>query len=184
MQVIAALAEVQAANPETSAQAALQRIGHHVRTLALLNDMLTRELRDGKEVTAISAKDVLEELIVYLQSSLEHHVVNYAVDDVELPLAQSATVALLTSELISNATKHGGREIEVRLWREDKDIKLEVRDNGPGFPPDFDPETATSTGMEIIKSVARWDLRGDIGFHSLPGGGACVRVVWSARRKA
>jgi two-component system sensor histidine kinase MtrB len=40
------------------------------------------------------------------------------------------------SNLIENALTHGGRDVVVRIGREDTDAFVEVRDGGPGIPPD------------------------------------------------
>ena len=41
-------------------------------------------------------------------------------------------------------------------------VHLEVTDDGPGFPPDFDPVIAANTGLELVDSIGRYDLRGAI----------------------
>lgn len=64
----------------------------------------------------------------------------------------------------SHAIKHGRGDIEVSLTvvsadnrAESRTARPEVSDNGPGFPPDFDPKRAAHTGLELIESMGRWD---------------------------
>ena len=54
---------------------------------------------------------------------------------------------------------------------------LSVSDQGPGFPTDFDAQRSVNTGLELVDSLARWDLAGQIDFENSREGGACVRVT-------
>ncbi len=93
---------------------------------------------------------------------------------------------LLVNELVSNALKHGKGDIEVTLSLlpatqeagERRIARLEVCDDGPGFPPDFDPNRATSTGLGLIESLGCWDLRGQIEYKNREEGGARVCVIF------
>lgn len=101
------------------------------------------------------------------------------VDEVRLPNRQASSLIILVNEIISNAVKHGGDAIELTLRREPGDmLRLVIMDNGPGFPPDFNPDTAANTGLELIESMARWDLRGDVRYENRPEGGAKVMVIF------
>ena len=53
-----------------------------------------------------------------------------------------------------------------------------VNDNGPGFSPDFDPRRSTSTGMELIDSLVRYDLHGTISYENRIPQGASIRVAF------
>lgn len=66
-------------------------------------------------------------------------------------------VALIANELLTNAAKYGttrgaGR-IVIRLERRGPEVRLEVRDSGPGFTP---RETARSTsGLGLVRGLCR-----------------------------
>ncbi|MFK8058128.1 MAG: hypothetical protein AB8F78_18520 [Saprospiraceae bacterium] len=49
-----------------------------------------------------------------------------------LPLDQAVPVALIYTELVSNAFKHGGSQVETNLTKEGSNISLSVTDNGSG----------------------------------------------------
>ena len=55
--------------------------------------------------------------------------------------------------------------------------RLEVCDNGRGFPPGFDVRTAAHTGLELIESLSRWDLRGGHGYFSLKDRTGCLNGI-------
>lgn len=74
------------------------------------------------------------------------------------PVLPSTVVALALAlnELVTNSMKHGAAsEHSIRVWcrREGDQLALCVEDNGPGFPPNFDIETATSFGMKMVRNV-------------------------------
>jgi two-component sensor histidine kinase len=80
------------------------------------------------------------------------------------------------NELVNNAAKHGGMNNVVRLRREVDQCTLEVEDDGPGFPPAFDPEVHSHQGLDLVMTLARWDLQGSITFGNRPVGGGRVVV--------
>ena len=57
-------------------------------------------------------------------------------------------------------------------------VRLKVRDDGPGFPPDFDPLISANTGLELIESLGNWDLGGEVHYGNHEGGGAVVTVLF------
>lgn len=89
---------------------------------------------------------------------------------------------LLLQPLVENAIRHGvarragGGRVDVRAWRENGSLRLEVRDDGPGLP-----ETAKeSTGIGLANTRARLErLHGDeyrFDLRNLPGGGVLASV--------
>jgi len=73
---------------------------------------------------------------------------------------------LLVSELVTNAVRHvpadEGDEIELVVDRDDRRVRIEVADRGPGFVPSPRAPTNASTsgwGLRILDQVAqRWGL--------------------------
>ena len=89
---------------------------------------------------------------------------------------KATSFALLVSECVGNAVKHARGEIEITLKVEGNTAKLEICDDGNGFPEGFDPRRDSNTGLQLIESTARWDLRGDVKYdnHGLGGGRVSV----------
>jgi signal transduction histidine kinase len=56
-------------------------------------------------------------------------------------LADPVRLQQLVANLLDNAIKFApaGGQVRLAAWREESEIKVEVRDNGPGIPPDFLP---------------------------------------------
>ncbi|UXY32768.1 HAMP domain-containing histidine kinase [Streptomyces sp. HUAS TT20] len=92
------------------------------------------------------------------------------------------------TNLLHNAQQHGRGPVEVTARPYEKQIRIEVRDHGPGFPPDFLPHafdrftqadrsratTGTGLGLAITAAIAR-AADGAYGAFNHPDGGA---VVW------
>jgi two-component sensor histidine kinase len=96
----------------------------------------------------------------------------------KLPSKPFLALACITNELILNAVKHAfqGRErgrIEIRAWEDGERYVLEVRDDGVGFPAGAE---TVGTGLEIVTTLCRTDLRGDCCF--LHNGGTIARITF------
>lgn len=189
LQIIAALVEIQGLRDAPVGESTLRRINTHVRSLATIHDLLTQQAKTDTDLTDLNAKAMLDRLIPLLQSTSGGRHFRYAAEDIPLPVSQSAALALLVNELVSNAIKHGRGEIEITLQFSDEaptgqeadDVRwarLEVSDYGPGFPDGFDPQQSASTGLELIESAARWDLKGTLSYENRPEGGGRIVVVF------
>lgn len=179
LQIIAALVEMQVGGTgQTVPTEALRRVGQHVQALAAVHDILTREARESGTVEYLSTRETLEKLRPLLERLVGERQLHFRVEDLRLPIQQGTSLAVLVNELISNAVKHGAGDIDLSLAVAAERGHLQVRDRGPGFPEGFDPETAANTGLELILSLSRWDLGGDITFQNHPGGGGLITVTF------
>ena len=178
LQVVQALIEIQAEEKGESPE--MQRVKQHVSALAAIHDLLTLQIKHGGEDTHVPAKEVLRQLIGMLQQTAAHRHVSAEIANIPLSVHQAASLALLINECVGNAIKHGKGAIEITLRVANGVATLEVRDHGPGFPPDFDARRHANTGLELIESSARWDLRGDARFENSDGGGGRVVITFPA----
>ena len=181
LQVLSALIDVQTIGAIlTTPISAMERLQQHIRTLASLHDLLTLDSRVGDGVIeSISLKIALERLIGMLQTaSGGRNIVLKQVEDAQLPIKQGGTFMLLVNEIVQNAVKHGGGEVQIDVTNNNGMVRLEICDDGVGFPSDFDPKTAANTGLDLIESLGRWDLRGDILYENRAEGGAKVVVTF------
>jgi two-component sensor histidine kinase len=156
----------------------MKRIGQHTRALATIHDLLTEEAKTHAHTDSISTKVALGKLIPLLQATTGGRSIRYDLEDFRLPVREGASLALLVSELVSNAVKHGHHEIELILRVNGDTARLEVCDDGPGFPPGFEWRKAANTGLELIDSTGRYDLRGTISYENRLEGGARVVVTF------
>nr|WP_319372765.1 PAS domain S-box protein [uncultured Methanobacterium sp.] len=82
------------------------------------------------------------------------------VEDVMIDINIAIPLGLMVNELISNSIKHAfpeerSGEIRVKFKESDNRCVLEVRDNGVGFSPDFEPEKADSLGLQLVNSLTQ-----------------------------
>lgn len=107
--------------------------------------------------------------------------VDVAGDPVQLPSQPATAVALVVNELVQNAMEHGFEDraaghVAIELHEGADRWSVEVRDDGAGLPPDFDLDTTDNLGLEIVKTLVRDDLRGELSLKSDGGTRACIVV--------
>jgi PAS domain S-box-containing protein len=180
LQVVAAMVDMQAmehSNTRSVPLDELTRLGAHVRTLALVHDLLTKNVQEDEEDQRISSQAVLERLLPLLQQAADGRTLTSRIEEIEMTGKQCIALALVTNELVSNAVKHGRGEVDVTFARRGACAMLQVCDDGAGFPPGFDPVAAANTGLELVEGLARTDLHGQTRYENASDGGAQVTVI-------
>lgn len=177
LQVISAMIDMQSMDGGDSVPLSeMARVGQHIRSLAVLHDLLTQEAKVAGDVESISASATLEKLMPILQGIAGRHRISYRCDDLQIPIRQGTALAIIVNELVSNAVKHGRGDVEVVIGAEDGTGRIEVWDGGPGFPPDFRPDGTNTTGLDLVEHLARWDLQGTARYETRPEGGGRVAI--------
>jgi LytS/YehU family sensor histidine kinase len=107
--------------------------------------------------------------------------------DVE-PDAQAALVPrFMLQPLVENAIRHGidrrpgGGRVVVRARVNDHRLKIEVEDNGPGFPSGADYREGVGLRSTRARLEHLYGGGGELDLAAAPGGGALVRVVIPVR---
>jgi two-component sensor histidine kinase len=170
LQVLIALVDAMRLDDESGTQA-LARLARHIRGLATLHDILTHQTSTpGAPLDSVSARVALERLIPAMANVLTPRTITLDADEVELSLKQISSLSLLVNELVSNAIKHGDGAIHVSLKQEESQLRLDVYNDGPGFPASFDPTRSGSIGLSLIESIGTWDLAGTLAYENTPTG--------------
>ncbi|BCJ75780.1 hypothetical protein CS0771_53240 [Catellatospora sp. IY07-71] len=85
-------------------------------------------------------------------------------------LADGGGLALLTSELVSNAVLHGGGAVSLTVMLRDDHVRVEINDRSAGMPAPRQPDVDGGFGLGIVDRLARaW------GVSALPDG----KTVWA-----
>ncbi len=186
LQMISALMEMEEDETKgTVPKSSLSRIRQNVSTLAMIHDLLTHEASVDTDDSSLASTDVMGQLLPLLQVSVGNRHIGSDIDLILLSTRHATALSLVVNELVNNAVKHGSSNIAVSLKRQagrttDANghslFALEVNDDGPGFPLDFNSQTAASTGLELINSITRWDLGGTIVYANRAEGGASIRL--------
>jgi two-component sensor histidine kinase len=96
------------------------------------------------------------------------------------PLSASVAtpLAMVLTELLQNALQHGFPQaatgqglLEVIAVREQERLTVIVADNGVGLPAGFDLDSATSLGLQIVRTLVVSELGGRLRIMPRPGGG-------------
>jgi two-component sensor histidine kinase len=159
LQLVASMFMLQAGatNDPTLAQGLRDAISR-VTAIARVHERLYRTAN----IASVDLADYLGDVCADLASIVAPSVVQYAADEsIPMNTDRAIRVALLATELVTNAARHayggiGGGEIRVRLSRgaaSSDMISLSVRDEGAGLPPGFDTDRADGLGMRLVGSL-------------------------------
>jgi PAS domain S-box-containing protein len=177
LQVISALVDMQIETDRDSVPSSeLRRISQHIRGLAVIHDLLTHQTKQGGEAERLSVRDTLERLLPLLQGMTRGRTLHFTLEDAIVPIRQATSLAVLVNELVSNATKHGTGDIGVVFKVRENRAVFEVWDEGEGFPIGFDPASSANTGLELVETIGRHDLRGEISYSNRSFGRSGVVV--------
>lgn len=174
LQLILSMIRLQAdtgANTAQFREALEGRIG----SMALIHEMLYQ--------TENSARMDLEEYLRQLTAFLVQYADNPTMvrleqrtEQVFVVLDQAIPFGLLVNELVTNVLKYSvspDKEALLRIYleRQGPTIHLEVGDNGPGLPSDFDPNVSGGIGLQIAQALAA-QLGGQLHWSSSEGEGS------------
>jgi len=160
------------------------------RVLVKLSNLLrmTLDRSDAQEVP-------LEDEIVFLDRYLEIEAIRFADRleiewDIEEEAGDALVPNLVLQPLVENAIRHGvspssaaGR-IAVRARVVSDDLVMEVEDDGPGPPADWDPGRDVGVGISNVRDRLDrlYGERGRLEFERPDAGGCIARVVVPLRR--
>lgn len=177
LQVITALVDLQShRNEEFVSASELRRLTQHVKGLAAIHDLLTQQSKETPLSSEISIRSALEKLVTTMQPMVTERQIILQADAASLPVRLATGLTVLVNELLLNGIKHGKGCVFLTFSVAGNQGSLRIEDEGSGFPLDFDPTTSQNTGIELITSLAQWDLAGSVVFGNRPEGGARVTV--------
>jgi two-component sensor histidine kinase len=189
LQTIAGLLRLQQRRSRNSeVKSILSESIDRISSIALVHEYLSQDdvgVVDIKELAYNLLSAALQSMLPP-ESNIDARVVcpSYPIT---LPSAQATSVALIINELLQNTLKHAftGRSqgrVELALSLTDADLVMVHTDNGIGLPQNFDPKSDGNLGWEIIDTLARQDLRGDIAISSSNQGTTITVTIPVAER--
>ena len=178
LQLVSALIDMQVGDYEDAVPTAnVRHVNTQVRALAAVHDTLTEEAKGDQDAQIVSVRTLLEKLLPLVSRIAGNRRLKFTLDDLRVPAKIGTSIALITNELVLNALKHGKGEVEITFAVAQEQATLEVCDDGEGLPDGFDPMQAANTGLELVTSLARWDLGGAVSYSNHPDhGGARITV--------
>ena len=171
----------------------LDVVSRQVQTIATL----VRELTSFSQTSILTMKplnlvDLCRQVVAFYQSSHEDFRFNfYAADSTymiqgeETQLQQVLNNLMTNAVLILNESNQRDKIVNVELTADDHTIKLEVRDNGPGFDKEIMHKLAepyvtkrkggTGVGLAVVAKILH-DHGASLRFANAQEGGAIVKI--------
>jgi PAS domain S-box-containing protein len=174
MQLISSLLQLQSGyirNPE--ALAIFRESRDRIRSMALIHE----KLYQSTSLARIDLAEYVHGLVGILMRTYDTKAqavrIESRIEGVALSLEAAVPIGLILNELISNSLKHafpGDRSglIHVGLEVNNGVFELVVRDDGVGYPPNFDWKDSSSLGLRLIRILSE-QLQGDVTMSSEGG---------------
>ena len=142
---------------------------HRVHTIAAVHETLSE-----RGFHLVDVRDVLQRVVAMAATLSEPgRAVTVTVEGEAdlLPTRAATSLALVVNELIQNALEHAfpGRtdgRVQVTLARAPGALLVTVADDGQGFAPGYRP----GLGMEIVETLVRTDLQGELTYSQSDAG--------------
>ncbi len=161
LQIITSLLSLQSAKiPNEEIQAILKESQTRVKSMALVHE----ELYQSEDLSRVDFADYIRRLTTNLFHTYRTGPVPVSllvdVEEVYLTVDTAIPCGLMINELVSNALKHAfrggeGSTVTIRLQRDNTEFLLTVQDNGVGLPPEVDPATTETLGLQLVSTLTR-----------------------------
>lgn len=146
-----------------------------IMSMALVHKMLY----ENTELKSISFDKYASELVYELFNTYNltrNVVITEDYDKILLPVSKSVPLGLVLNEIVTNSIKYVFKYSErnkgqffISLKHSGEKVKLVVKDNGKGFPDDFNPDSETvSLGIYLIKTLTE-QIDGTVRFSNDSG---------------
>ena len=165
---------------------ALLEAERRVRSIALVHEILSREPGDQVPFGELVGPLVkMAEDSVVVSRPIE---ITYSGDLGETTADVATPLAVAIAELLQNAVEHAfsGEETDrlghvfLRLAHDEKELVVEVRDDGQGLPEEFELDSTQSLGLSLVRDLVRSQLAGEISMVDVDiadGGGTKVTIA-------
>ena len=153
LQTVASLLRLQARADGVDPQKALGDSVNRILAIAAVHEELTEHREDVVDLAELV--DRLRATLV--QGLVAGKEVTAELEPLTLAGQRATALALVFSELLSNALEHGGERVSIALALDGGDIVLAVEDDGAGIGPATD-----GTGMSIVRALVRDELGGSL----------------------
>jgi two-component sensor histidine kinase len=184
LQTVAALLRLQARRLQApEARAALEEAVRRVGSIAIVHETLSHAPEENVDFDDIAGRVAMMAGEV---SAPESRVTPTLLGEFGmLPASVATPLALVLTELLQNALQHGltrpssaplGGTLEVTARRRPQQLTVTVTDNGVGLPDGFSLGSATSLGLQIVRTLVVGELGGHLEITPRTDGGTRVLV--------
>lgn len=165
LQTVSALLRLQARRIEDpSASAALDEAVRRIASIALVHETLSTSSQ-----ASVAFDQVLDSLITHaldLSPRMSELKISRSGEISSLDPRIATPLALVITELIHNALEHGlasqGSGLNIDIDRSSKECIIEISDDGVGLPSNFDLNSSSNLGLQIVRTLTENELKGSI----------------------
>lgn len=177
LQTVSALLRLQARRiDDPNAAEALEEAVRRVASIAIVHETLASSTAERVDFDGIVERILHSEVDLSLRASgLPSITYQREGEFGELPAEIATPLALVLTELIHNAIEHGlsesGSELKISATAEESGrLLVTVSDDGAGLEPGFSMSEKSNLGLEIVQTLTRNELHGELTFsNNQPG---------------
>ena len=161
LQIIASLLKLQSKHSsDGKAGDVFLECQDRIRSMARVHSLLYR----SSDFARVNFRDYIREttgelLRIYQKSPVEISL-DINAEEVMLSIDEAIPCSLIINELVTNAVKYaftgtGHGEIRIELAETEKGIRLLVKDNGVGFPPELNFRETETLGLQLVTMLVK-----------------------------
>jgi len=179
LQTVAALLRLQARRlSAVEGRAALDEAVQRVAAIAVVHETLSQGFDETVDFDQVM--DQLRHMVTEVASPGAAVTTERRGSFGTVPAAVATSLAMVLTEAMQNAVVHGfdtgPGHVVVTARRFAGRLEIRVEDDGRGLPEGFDPETSSSLGMSIMRTLVEGELSGRLVVAAGAERGTCVRV--------
>ena len=178
LQTVASLLRMQKRrNPEL--RSAFREAMNRVQSISLVHEYLATS--DNVELIDFGflANKLIKELLSSFGADENLQLSFNCPEKIYLNSDKATNLALVINELLTNSLEHGGdnvSKINIELNLKNKNLEINIEDNGIGFPEDFDYRKSSGLGWQIIRTLVEDSLSGSINIETPVNSGTKLKL--------
>ncbi|PKL84042.1 MAG: hypothetical protein CVV24_01925 [Ignavibacteriae bacterium HGW-Ignavibacteriae-3] len=147
---------------------------NRIKSMALIHE----KLYQSETLSEVDIHSYVQRLISYIQSSYINTSANILIDldinpAIKFGTEKAISIALIINELLSNIFKYAFPSnqngiVQIRLYKETDNYRLTVKDDGVGFPEEYNAALSNSLGLKLVKMMSE-QMRGNFTINSNSG---------------
>lgn len=154
LQFVRTLLQLQGRTGSDELREQLDEAAGRIMTIAAVH----QRLYEGGSVEQTDAAAYLRSLTADIQAVMgDGRDIVVDAEPMPLPADQVTPLGLITSELVTNAMKHGTGRVLVTLRPVPEGVQVSVEDEGPGFAEGLGGRMAGRLGMRLVTALAKGD---------------------------
>ncbi|MBN8547871.1 MAG: sensor histidine kinase [Deltaproteobacteria bacterium] len=178
LQNILSLLNLQTRNGGTLSAEQVKKLTSVIHGVAVLHDLLNERMRESADSTQIDVSRVLERVYALAVRSTKGRTFECSFDSCVVTPRQASSLNVIFNELLQNALLFGSGKTNVTLRNEGERALLTVKSQGPLFPKDFEDGLPATSGLGMVKMLAKADLGSQPVFRNEDDEMACVEIVF------